>query len=275
MGLFDKKYCDVCGEKIRLLGNRKLEDGNLCKNCAEKLSPWFSERRHSTLQEIKEQLAYREDNKEAVRNFHTTRSFGKYMKLLIDEDNRKFMVTSARDLEEANPDVLDYSQVTGVDLDIDENRSELYREDKEGNKVSYSPPKYEYYYYFDVIIRVNHPYFDDMRFRLNSESVKTGTHRAGEPAVQRPVQINTGGGIAGVLGSALTAAMNNVHNETWNAEYNQYVRMGEEIKECLMSARQQVRDQAEKTAVICPFCGAKTVPDMNNCCEYCGGRLAD
>ena len=49
MGLFDKKYCDVCGEKIGLLGNRKLEDGNLCKDCAKKLSPFFSERRASTV----------------------------------------------------------------------------------------------------------------------------------------------------------------------------------------------------------------------------------
>lgn len=40
-GIFDKKYCDVCGEKIGLLGNRKLEDGNLCKDCAAKLSPFF------------------------------------------------------------------------------------------------------------------------------------------------------------------------------------------------------------------------------------------
>ena len=37
MGLFDKKYCDICGDKIGLLGNRKLENGNLCKNCAKKL----------------------------------------------------------------------------------------------------------------------------------------------------------------------------------------------------------------------------------------------
>ena len=36
MGLFDKKYCDVCGAKIGFLGNRKLEDGNLCKDCAGK-----------------------------------------------------------------------------------------------------------------------------------------------------------------------------------------------------------------------------------------------
>ena len=40
MGLFDKKYCDVCGAKIGFLGNRKLEDGSLCKDCAGKLSPF-------------------------------------------------------------------------------------------------------------------------------------------------------------------------------------------------------------------------------------------
>ncbi len=27
MGLFDKKFCDICGDKIGLLGNRKLEGG--------------------------------------------------------------------------------------------------------------------------------------------------------------------------------------------------------------------------------------------------------
>ena len=62
-GIFDKKNCDICGDKIGLLGNRKLDDGNLCKNCAAKLSPWFEERRHSTVEEIKRQLDYREENK--------------------------------------------------------------------------------------------------------------------------------------------------------------------------------------------------------------------
>ena len=95
MGLFDKKYCDVCGEKIGLLGNRKLGDGNLCKNCAKQLSPWFSERRHSTLADIKAQLAYREENKQAVKDFHVTLTLGKGMKVLVDEDAHKFMVTDA------------------------------------------------------------------------------------------------------------------------------------------------------------------------------------
>ena len=73
-GLFDKKICAICGGEIGLLGNRKLEDGNCCKNCAAKLSPWFDERRHSTVEQIKEQLAYREENLKAVENFHTTRT---------------------------------------------------------------------------------------------------------------------------------------------------------------------------------------------------------
>ena len=73
MGLFDKKICDICGEKIGLLGNRKLDDGNLCKNCAKKLSPWFEERRHSTVEDIKRQLEYRENNKKAVMDFGITR----------------------------------------------------------------------------------------------------------------------------------------------------------------------------------------------------------
>ena len=66
MGLFDKKICDICGEKIGLLGNRKLDDGNLCKDCAKKLLPWFEDRRHSTVEDIKRQLEYREKNKKAI-----------------------------------------------------------------------------------------------------------------------------------------------------------------------------------------------------------------
>ena len=92
MGLFDKKYCDICGEKIGLLGNRKLEDGNLCKNCAAKLSPFFSERRRSTV------------------------------------------------------------------------------EDSDGNRKSYQPPRYECDYEFDVVIRVNSPWFDSIELEISDGS---------------------------------------------------------------------------------------------------------
>ena len=59
--------------------------------------------------------------------------------MLLDEDAGKFMVTRARNLVEANPDVLDFADVTGCNLDIDESRTELKREDKEGRRSATIP----------------------------------------------------------------------------------------------------------------------------------------
>ncbi len=255
MGLFSKKFCDVCGEKIGLLGNRKLEDGNLCKDCAAKLSPWFSERRSSTVAQIKEQLAYREENKNAVAAFHTTRSFGDRTKLLLDEDAKKFMVTSARNLAEANPDVLDYSQVTGCDLDIDEHQHEEMREvrnaDGTTKEVSYYPRRFTFSYDFKIKLRVNTPYFDEMNFDLNGSDVE----------------------ISGVR----TESPNQVLRMA-NPEYKHYYQMGEEIRQALTEVRDTIREEINEAArpkekVICPYCGASTIPDANGCCEYCGAAL--
>ena len=254
MGLFDKKYCDICGEKIGLLGHRKLENGNMCKNCAKKLSPWFSDRRSSTVQEIKEQLAYREENLKNVALFHTTRTLGTDMKVLLDEDAGKFMVTRARNLTEANPDILRFADVTGCNLDIDEDRSEIMREDKEGNQVSYNPPRYEYSYNFYIKIFVNNPYFDEIRFKLNTSSVDITPTPALLPGM--PVR----------------------HDPEANVEYRNYKELGEEIRQALTQARQDVREKmaqaaAPKAAVTCPYCGATTTPDASGCCEYCGGAV--
>ena len=125
MALFDKKFCDVCGQRIKLLGNRKLEDGNLCKECAKDLSPFFSERRRSTVADIKEHLAYREANKDAVAAFNATRTLGRWTKVILDEDQKKFIVSGSKRWKEENPDVLDFAQVTGCHVDINERQSEL------------------------------------------------------------------------------------------------------------------------------------------------------
>ena len=153
------------------MGNQKLEDGNLCKDCAKQFSPWFSDRRRSTVEDIKRQLAYREENRGRASQFRTTRSYGEDCKVLLDEEHRWFTVTRARDLADANPDILDCTALTGCRVDIDESRTEQKREGPDGKEVSYNPPRYEYSYDFEVIISVNNPYFDEMKFRLNNSSV--------------------------------------------------------------------------------------------------------
>lgn len=152
MGLFNKKYCSICGEKIGLLGNRKLEDGNLCKDCAKQLSPWFSERRHSTVEEIKQQLAYRSDNKEKVARLKVTRSFGEYWRVLIDDTHRWFAVTHDRSLSEANPDILSFDDLTECRLDIDESSKELKHKNKNGDMGSYNPDYRKYRQMADELV---------------------------------------------------------------------------------------------------------------------------
>ena len=274
MGLFDKKYCDFCGSKIGLLGNKKLEDGNMCKDCASKLSPWFSDRRHTTKAEIAEQLDYREKNKAAVRDFTVTRKIGNYMKLILDEDHQKFMVTSASDLIKANPDVLDYSQAAGCFLEVKESRTELKTKNSEGKSVSYNPPRYEYSYNFHVTIHVDHPYFDEISYSISNGYVKVGEHQMT-------------GAQSGWRVSTSSVGMYNTN------KYYDNVNLGNEIKEAVDNMRRiasgesapvgaggsgRPADQAAPVQqaavpVTCPYCGATTTPDKNGCCEYCGSKL--
>jgi len=248
MGLFDKKLCDICNGKIGLLGNRKLEDGNLCKDCAKLLSPFFSDRRRSTVSDIQEQLAYREANKAAVTAFHTTRTLGKGTKVLLDEDAKKFIVTAARKLEDENPDVLDYSQVTGCNVDVEDSRTELKQKSGDGKEISYIPPRYVYYYDFNITIHVNHPWFNEIRFKLNNQQIKS----------------------AETSGSSEIGRRSN--------DYRECEALAEEIKEALTQVRQTERDNITaagipKPAQICPLCGATTVPDAQGRCEYCDGAM--
>ena len=171
MGLFDKKYCDICGEKIRLLSNRKLDDGNLCKECAKKLSPWFQERRHSTVEEIRRQLAYREQNKEMVQKFNVTRQIStKTYNVFIDDTQGNFTIAHKLDVKE-NPDIVPLSAVLQCKMDIEQNRKEeTYT--KDGKTVSYDPPVYKYEYQYRMKIQVRSPWFDDMDFRLHNFSIE-------------------------------------------------------------------------------------------------------
>ena len=170
MGLFDSKNCDICGEKISLLGNRKVEDGNVCKNCAAKLSPFMSGRRHTTLEDIKRHLEYREQNKQSVAQFNPNMVLGNNTKIYIDQNMGCFAVSRDRDWRSKNPDIIPLNQVSNVHTEVKENKRELYRKDAEGHNVSYNPKQYEYSYEFEVEINVNSPYFDEIKFELSDSS---------------------------------------------------------------------------------------------------------
>ena len=181
--LFEKKVCDLCGGEIGLLGNRKLEDGNCCKECAGKLSPWFDERRHSTVEQIQRQIAAREENRRKLESWNHDMVFGEYQKLYVKFAGRipeTFVISSASNYREANADIIDFSNLSSCDADIRESRRELKQKNAQGEEISFNPPRYEYSYEFYVKLMVmGCEYIDDMRFRLNRNTLKLQTVQRG------------------------------------------------------------------------------------------------
>ena len=89
-----------------------------------------------------------------------------------------------------------------------------------------------------VIINVNNPYFDDMRFQINPSTL---------------------------------------HGKT-DPDYRRCEAIGLEIRKTMNQIREGIREGIEaaaapKVAVTCPSCGASTIPDEKGCCEYCGAAL--
>lgn len=151
--------------------------------------------------------------------------------------------------------ILNYSQLTGSHLDIDEGRRELRRTDKDGKQVSYDPPRYEYSYNFDFTITVDTPYFDEMSFRLNP----------------RPI----------ILESEAPSVFSLVRSidPSYNIEYRRYIQLADEMRAAVDHARavshaaptanrvQNIPTPAASVEWICPACGGSNTGKF---CEYCG-----
>ena len=299
-GLFEKKQCAFCGGEIGMLGNKKLEDGNMCKECAAKLSPWFDDRRHSTVAQIGEQLQYREKNRQAVAGFQATRTIGNETRVYLDERSGRFMVSKAKNLQDANPDVVDASAITNVALDINETKHQLKQKDKDGKQVPYNPPRYDYSYDFYVNIDVNHPYFNRMRMKVNSSAVwlrYNDVNRRRQGAVMN-----------GLMGASQMQGA-----DVYTPEYQEQMFIAQDIRDSLMQLRaqalggapaqqpqvqqpvqqqpmqqpqvqqpmqqtmqqpvQQQPVQMQPQAAFCPNCGSQTDPGAKFCAS-CGGQLA-
>ena len=251
--LFEKRQCSICGKEMGLTERKELSGGNLCDDCAEKLSDWFSTdaRKRSTPQQIQEQLAYREQNRQAVAQFRATRTIGNTTKVYLDEMNRKFMVSSASNLQEDNPDVIDASAITNVAVDIDESKHELRTKNEEGRSVSYNPPRYDYSYDFYVDIDVSHPYCSHRRIKVNSSSVwvrydylqSRGISGFGNRTMGN--SFNAGGDMgtaAGILGAVITGIQSsmNANNPAamYPPEYRENMTIAEDMRVSLLNLRQ-------------------------------------
>ena len=185
MGLFTKKergekVCCACGVELGVFGKRKLDDGYLCKECSAKLSPFSTFDRNNTKEKALAELAYREENKADVAVFNLSKTLGSNPRVLIDEDAGKFMVTSANDWQAANPDVISFSQITGVETKINERKTEIYQ--------SYDPKRYEISHDVDLILSLNHPWISSITLGI-ADNIDEKDHSAFDVAKAKAAEI--------------------------------------------------------------------------------------
>ena len=184
--LFGKETCAICGAEVGAPKKRKLADGTMCADCAANLSPFFEDRKGSTVQDIKDQLTDREANKARLATFSASKIFGDNGVVLIDEEAGTFVavadtsdgffgsakkVTSIKDVAGKNPDVIKISQVVDVDMDIIQTDHEE-KQTVDGQQKSYSPRHMTYMCKFVLVVKVDHPYIETIRVPLESEAVK-------------------------------------------------------------------------------------------------------
>ena len=111
MALFEKKFCDLCGEKVNLLTRLKLSDGFLCSDCKKKLSCFSSDWDDRTIEDVKAHLAAREQNKQKFAALSVTRTAGPNGEICIDDRNGRFYFAFGKDYKENNPEVFDFNQL--------------------------------------------------------------------------------------------------------------------------------------------------------------------
>ena len=183
MGLFDrfkKQDCEICGKEVGMFGYKKLEDGEICKDCVKLLSPWFEDRRHATVAQIKEQIAYREQNAKEHENFTISRKIGDEEYFMYIEEvggvPTRFFVTRLSDYKAENPDIISFKDVASCVTDIQVRDEEIKQKNAEGQMVSCNPRRYKHHHDFFIKMEIrNNPYFDNIKFRINGSCITLET----------------------------------------------------------------------------------------------------
>lgn len=114
MGLFgSKETCSICNEKTGML-KIKLKDGIICSNCTKLCSPEMTSWTSKSVNDMKDHLADREENKIQLSAFNETDNAGLYLK--IDDNNKTWIVPLKKNYIEKNVTVFKFDEIIDYEL---------------------------------------------------------------------------------------------------------------------------------------------------------------
>lgn len=164
-----KKNCVICGEKASIWTRQLIKDGYLCGSCEKKCSEHIHNYLEMSSLDIKKHLAYRKENLESERlaKFEPTLSLGEYEILRIDKIHGYWLLKTEKRFNNINPDIFLLSQI--VDVKLIQKKECLNGFNSSSNKKFQSlKNKFPIYgYWFYVVIKLNHPFFNKVTMRIN------------------------------------------------------------------------------------------------------------
>jgi hypothetical protein len=104
-----------------------LSDGQICRDCAAKLSPFIASTLDLSLDDAGSQILIREENKMRLSSFRPTRTIfatddesPDEWRIMVDEIGRRFVAFRGRqsDLIDVNPDIFSLDQVRDVEIGV-------------------------------------------------------------------------------------------------------------------------------------------------------------
>ena len=122
MGLFDKEFCDICGEKVNKLTQKKVADGRLCSDCKHKLGAFTSGWSNRSIADVKKHFELKEQNKAKFQQFSCSASAGGRNNSIQVDFNRGWFIFATdnnKDYKSGNPQVFEFSQLQDFWLEQD------------------------------------------------------------------------------------------------------------------------------------------------------------
>lgn len=131
MGLFtnNKKPCPICGEATpRILATKIADKTPICSDCGVKISMVDTQVSKLSVEELKEHLAVREENRNRLKNvFRPTRIIPiGFTKLNIDEGGKLFTIPLHMCGDVYNPPLFNFDELVGYELHDDHSLIECF-----------------------------------------------------------------------------------------------------------------------------------------------------
>lgn len=247
MILWGDKICIFCGTQAGMLTGAKRSKCTLCKNCNSEFTPWLNESNCNSRDKIIEYLNYRKENKQKLGKFDTTRHFGYYDSICIDEDECEFYIKPyGKKLSSYTADIINCICITEINLIIDEHYETAEADGAIEKLASMVNPRYLFTYNLSLNIKIKHPWINEFTIKLNKDTiqVKTSAKRGTTPISPR----------------------------AQDPTFKKYEDLGNDIKTALEVLRKNARQKlnAPVTSPICARCGAPISSNHSKCCDYCG-----